>query len=121
MAASLVGHAQARGVAPGPCGYPCLSVWAPTASSTSARRRSRMQDLRSAKIVSMERTPGALPQLDRIRELVLEVLGRPIVGVYLHGSAVLGGLRPRSDLDVLVVTTQPTTHDEKQRITDGLL
>lgn len=69
----------------------------------------------------MERTPGALPQLDRIRELVVEVLGGAIVGVYLHGSAVLGGLRPRSDLDILVVTTQPTTHDEKQRMTDGLL
>lgn len=69
----------------------------------------------------MERTPVALPQLDRLLGLVVDVLDRAIVGVYLHGSAVLGGLRRRSDLDVLVITSRPTTHDEKERITDCLL
>ena len=36
-------------------------------------------------------------------EGVAEVLGPDVLGVYLHGSAVAGGLHHRSDLDVLVV------------------
>lgn len=60
-------------------------------------------------------------QLDTIRDLIAGVLGPITVGVYLYGSAVLGGLKSRSDLDILVVTTRSTTHDEKRRLTDGLL
>jgi predicted nucleotidyltransferase len=52
---------------------------------------------------------------------VREALGPDVVGAYLHGSAVLGGLRPRSDLDVLVVSKRPTTLDEKRRLLDRLL
>jgi streptomycin 3"-adenylyltransferase len=48
-------------------------------------------------------------------------LGEVVVAAYLHGSAVLGGLRPRSDLDVLVVLRRPTSRDEKRRLVDGLL
>jgi predicted nucleotidyltransferase len=53
--------------------------------------------------------------------LVLGVLGQAVAGAYLHGSAVLGGLRPRSDLDVLVVSSRSTTEDERRRILAGLL
>ena len=53
--------------------------------------------------------------------LALGVLGQAVAGAYLHGSAVLGGLRPRSDLDVLVVSSRPTTEDERRRIAAGLL
>ena len=42
-----------------------------------------------------------------------EVLGDDLRGAYLHGSAVLGGLRPHSDVDVLAVSTRPTTLAEK--------
>ena len=52
-------------------------------------------------------------QLDRVMALVREVLGPDAVGAYLFGSAVLGGLQPQSDLDVLVVSRQ-TTREEKQ-------
>jgi streptomycin 3"-adenylyltransferase len=44
-----------------------------------------------------------------------------VVGAYLHGSAVLGGLRPRSDIDVLVVSRRATTREEKRRLVDRLL
>lgn len=60
-------------------------------------------------------------QLDRVLMLVREVLGPDVVGVYLFGSAVLGGLRPESDLDVLVVSARQTTPDEKRRIVGRLL
>ena len=53
--------------------------------------------------------------------LVLGVLGQAVAGAYLHGSAVLGGLRPRSDLDVLVVSSRSTTENERRRILAGLL
>ena len=60
-------------------------------------------------------------QLDRVISLVDDVLGGDLVGAYLHGSAVLGGLRPPSDLDVLAVVKRRTTVDEKWRLVDALL
>lgn len=44
-----------------------------------------------------------------------------IVGMYLHGSAVAGGLRPDSDLDLFVVTDRRLTAGEKARLIEGLL
>lgn len=44
-----------------------------------------------------------------------------IVAVYLYGSAVAGGLRPDSDLDLLVVGNRRLTSGEKGRIVEGLL
>lgn len=42
------------------------------------------------------------------------VLGSRVVGVYLHGSAVLGGFDPRrSDVDVLVVCDGPLTSAQR--------
>jgi len=44
-----------------------------------------------------------------------------IVGLYLYGSAVGGGLRPDSDLDLFAVTDRRLTAGEKARILEGLL
>ena len=44
-----------------------------------------------------------------------------IVGLYLYGSAVAGGLRPDSDLDLFVVTDRRLSGGEKARIVEGLL
>lgn len=60
-------------------------------------------------------------QLDRVSTLVREVLGGDTVGAYLFGSAVLGGLRPESDLDVLAVSKRRTTREQKRRLVDRLL
>ena len=60
-------------------------------------------------------------QLDRATTLVRDVLGPDVVGAYLFGSAVLGGLRPESDLDLLVVSERGTTREQKQRLVDRLL
>ena len=60
-------------------------------------------------------------QLDRMVKLVRNVLGPDLLGVYLFGSAVMGGLRPQSDLDVLAVATRRTTRPERQRLVEGLL
>jgi streptomycin 3"-adenylyltransferase len=60
-------------------------------------------------------------QLDLVVALVREVLGAELAGAYLFGSAVLGGLRPESDLDVLAVSRRPTTRQEKRLLAHGLL
>lgn len=55
-------------------------------------------------------------QLDALVGGVLRTLGDSVVGVYHYGSAVLGGLRRFSDLDVLVVVDRPTTRDQRRQL-----
>lgn len=63
----------------------------------------------------------ARSQLVDVVDLVRDVLGGDALAAYLYGSAVLGGLKPRSDLDVLVVSRRPTSGDDKHRLIDRLL
>ena len=37
---------------------------------------------------------------------IAELLDNMLIGVYLYGSAVMGGLRMNSDVDILVITNQ---------------
>jgi predicted nucleotidyltransferase len=61
-------------------------------------------------------------QIDDVVRLVREVLSaNDLVGVYLHGSAVLGGLRPHSDVDVFAVSRRHTTERERRALVEGLL
>ena len=64
---------------------------------------------------------GTQAQLDHVVRLVRGVLGDDVIGLWLYGSAVLGGLRPESDLDVFVVTRMPTRPRERRALIDGLL
>jgi predicted nucleotidyltransferase len=56
-----------------------------------------------------------------IAALVRDVLGGNVLGTYLHGSAVLQGLRPASDVDVLVVLGRSLHDGERRRLLEGLL
>jgi predicted nucleotidyltransferase len=60
-------------------------------------------------------------QIDLLVAGLREVLRGALVGTYLHGSAVLGGFRPESDIDVVVVSTRRTTAEERRRLIDLLL
>ena len=60
-------------------------------------------------------------QCDQVVSLVRHLLREAVVGVYLHGSATLGGLKPTSDLDVLVLTNRPMTSDERRELIRRLL
>jgi predicted nucleotidyltransferase len=60
-------------------------------------------------------------QLGRVVTLVRDVLGRNVVGAYLLGSAVEGGLHPHSDLDVLVVCERALSRKEKRKLVDRIL
>jgi predicted nucleotidyltransferase len=46
----------------------------------------------------------AAAQTERVLRLVRETLGHDALGAYEHGSAVLGGVQPTSDIDILVIT-----------------
>jgi streptomycin 3"-adenylyltransferase len=82
--------------------------------------RGEREQLHHVGSAAVSRAPSQ-EQLDQIMALVRDVLGPDLVGAYLVGSAVLGGLRPESDLDVLVVSRRRTTHEEKQHLVDRLL
>jgi streptomycin 3"-adenylyltransferase len=60
-------------------------------------------------------------QLEQAVALVQDVLGQELLGLYLFGSAVAGGLKPTSDLDLLAVSRRPTTPEERSRLVEGLL
>ena len=60
-------------------------------------------------------------QLDCVVSLVSDVLGSDLAAAYLFGSAVLGGLRPDSDLDLLALSRRPTTLNEKAALIERLL
>jgi streptomycin 3"-adenylyltransferase len=64
---------------------------------------------------------GQDTQVESVVRLVTAVLGEDLVGVYPHGSAVLGGLRPTSDLDLLAVCRRATTARERRALVEGLL
>lgn len=48
-------------------------------------------------------------------------LGQDVIGTYLHGSSVLGGLRPASDVDVLVVSRRRMVEQDRRALLGGLL
>jgi predicted nucleotidyltransferase len=62
-----------------------------------------------------------MDQLQQIVRLVDDAIGPKALGIYLHGSAVAGGLKPASDVDVLVVSRQSMDDRERRILVDGLL
>ncbi|MEV0324550.1 aminoglycoside adenylyltransferase family protein [Streptomyces sp. NPDC050658] len=62
-----------------------------------------------------------MTQTDDVVRLLRDTLGVDLAGAYLYGSAVLGGLRPYSDIDVFAVVERPLTRGQRRRLVDGLL
>jgi streptomycin 3"-adenylyltransferase len=54
-------------------------------------------------------------------QVVRACLGDRLVAAYLHGSAVAGGLRPDSDVDVLVVVERTMAPKVRGRLLEGLM
>ncbi|MFI7015632.1 aminoglycoside adenylyltransferase family protein [Streptomyces sp. NPDC050164] len=61
------------------------------------------------------------PDIDHLVQLLRTTLGDSLLGIYLHGSATLGGLRPHSDIDVLAVVRDRTTHAQRRALAEELL
>jgi predicted nucleotidyltransferase len=60
-------------------------------------------------------------QLKDSIELLKTILGPDLLGVYLYGSSIVGGLQKYSDIDLLVVTNRATTSEEKAKLIASLL
>jgi predicted nucleotidyltransferase len=60
--------------------------------------------------------PDVATQLDALVAGLRAILGDALVGVYLHGSLLLGGFGPRSDVDVIAVVSRPTTDPERSAL-----
>ncbi len=60
-------------------------------------------------------------QLREIVRLVGDVFGADALGTYLHGSSVAGGLKPASDVDILVVAAQPMDDSRRRSLLNGVL
>jgi aminoglycoside 9-adenylyltransferase len=63
-------------------------------------------------------TPDGVPQVVGV---VRWSLGTSIVGAYLFGSSTVGGLKPQSDLDVLVVVREPVSDAARRKLVTELL
>lgn len=60
--------------------------------------------------------------IERIIHQFHTILGENLIGIYLHGSLVLGGFNPhRSDLDFLVVIADPLDQPTRQRLIEVTL
>lgn len=60
-------------------------------------------------------------QLQAALALVQKILSLDVQALYLHGSAVAGGLRPQSDLDILAVVDVPLSDEQRQDLIAALL
>lgn len=54
-------------------------------------------------------------------EAISRILQDALLAVYLHGSAVSGGLRPQSDLDLLAVIDRPMTDEQRRALLSAML
>lgn len=54
-------------------------------------------------------------------DLIKEILKKDLVGVYLYGSAVTGGLRINSDVDILAVTNRSLSELTRRELSEGLM
>lgn len=54
-------------------------------------------------------------------KLLKMILGPDLLGVYLYGSSLVGGLQKYSDIDLFVVTNRATTSEEKTKLITNLL
>lgn len=60
-------------------------------------------------------------QINQCLKLVKEIFGRDLLGVYLYGSSIIGGVQKYSDIDLLVVTNRASTYEEKTQLATQLL
>lgn len=61
------------------------------------------------------------PEADSAVRAVRHRLEGSLLAVYLHGSAVSGGLRPHSDIDLLAVTSTAMDAESRKELAAGLL
>jgi predicted nucleotidyltransferase len=61
------------------------------------------------------------PEADTVRQMAERELVGSLVAVYLYGSAVSGGLRPDSDVDLLIVIDETISSEIRRRLLAELM
>lgn len=69
----------------------------------------------------LQHEPRSCEQIAAATAIVQDILGNDALAAYLYGSAVTGGLRPDSDLDILVVSGRLTTGRERAAFIERLM
>lgn len=65
--------------------------------------------------------PEIPDEATQAQSIIEAVLGDSIVGIYLFGSAVVGGLKPNSDVDILVAASNPPTLIQRKTLVAQLM
>lgn len=60
-------------------------------------------------------------QISQCLTLLKDVFGQDLLGVYLFGSLIVGGLQRFSDIDIFVIVDRPTVHEERAKLVSNLL
>lgn len=60
-------------------------------------------------------------QINECIELLRKILGNDLLGIYLYGSYLLGGLQKFSDIDIFAISKRDTTREEKEILEKTLL
>jgi predicted nucleotidyltransferase len=66
-------------------------------------------------------TSESTEQVDATLKSMRAIFGNALVAVYLHGSAVNGGLKPSSDIDLMAVIDAPMTTVQRTQLMSALL
>lgn len=60
-------------------------------------------------------------QVMQVISIADDLFGKQIFGIYLYGSSTLGGLRPDSDIDILIIANQKMADEVRESLTKQLL
>lgn len=60
-------------------------------------------------------------QIDAVVRIVCDLVGDGLIGIYLSGSSVEGGLRPASDLDLVVVSGRSLSDPERTSLAQQVM
>lgn len=61
------------------------------------------------------------PELEKSLSFIEQTLGENCLASYLHGSAVVSGLKPTSDLDLLFIVKSPLDNKTRSTLITGLM
>jgi predicted nucleotidyltransferase len=72
-------------------------------------------------LTNLDLDSNSKKQIHECLNLVKEIFGQDLLGIYLYGSSILGGLQKYSDIDLFVVSNRATTREEKAKLATALL
>lgn len=62
-----------------------------------------------------------LKEAEAVIAIATHIFGQELVAAYLYGSAVSGGLRPRSDVDLIIVISRPMSAADRKSLATAVL